>query len=59
LLAGAEALEHRRPLKAGKGVERAFELIRQIVPPLTNDRPLSGDIARTVEKIRAGVFDNL
>jgi hypothetical protein len=29
------------------------------VPPLTNDRPLSGDIARTVEKIRAGVFDNL
>src|SRR4029077_3939216 len=25
LLAGAEALEHRRPLRAGKGVERAFK----------------------------------
>src|SRR6266704_3529824 len=26
LLAGAEALEYRRPLRAGKGVERAFKL---------------------------------
>ena len=59
LLAGAEALEHRRPLRAGKGVERAFKLVRQIAPPLTTDRPLSGDIARVAEKIRAGAFDDL
>jgi histidine ammonia-lyase len=59
LLAGAEALEHRRPLRAGKGVERAFKLVRQVAPPLTNDRPLSGDIARLAEKIRAGVFNDL
>src|SRR2546428_7587338 len=59
LLAGAEALEHRRPLRAGKGVERAFELVRQIAPPLTTDRSLSGDIARLAEKIRAGAFDGL
>src|SRR6266704_1468277 len=59
LLTGAEALEHRRPLRAGKGVERAFELVRQVAPPLTNDRPLSGDIARVAQKIRAGAFDDL
>jgi len=59
LLAGAEALEHRRPLKAGKGVERAFELVRQTAPALTNDRALSGDIARVAEQIRAGKFDDL
>src|SRR6266566_661634 len=45
LLAGAEALEHRRPLKAGAGVERAFAVLRNMAPPLTQDRSLSGDIA--------------
>jgi histidine ammonia-lyase len=59
LLAGAEALEHRRPLKAGKGVERAFKLVRQTAPALTKDRPLSGDIARVAEQIRSGKFDKL
>jgi histidine ammonia-lyase len=59
LLAGAEALEHRRPLKAGNGVERAFKLVRQSVPALTGDRSLSGDIARVAEQIRAGKFDEL
>ncbi|HEV3243636.1 MAG TPA: histidine ammonia-lyase [Chthoniobacterales bacterium] len=59
LLAGAEALEHRRPLRAGKGVERAFKLVREVAKPLTADRPLSGDIARLAEKIRAGAFNDL
>ncbi len=59
LLTAAEALEHRRPLRAGKGVERAFGLVRQVAPPLTTDRPLSGDIAKLAEKIRAGAFDDL
>jgi histidine ammonia-lyase len=59
LLAGAEALEHRRPLRAGKGVERGFELVRQIAAPLTEDRPLSGDIARVAAAIRRGDFEGL
>src|SRR5438874_2385143 len=59
LLAGAEALEHRHPLHAGKGVERAFKLVRKVAKPLTADRALSGDIARVAQKIRAGAFDNL
>jgi histidine ammonia-lyase len=59
LLAAAEALEHRRPLKAGKGVEAAFKVIRTIAPPLKKDRSLSGDIARVAEQIRSGKFDEL
>jgi histidine ammonia-lyase len=59
LLAGAEALEHRRPLKAGKGVEQAFRLVRQTALALKKDRPLSADIARVAEQIRAGKFDQL
>jgi histidine ammonia-lyase len=59
LLAAAEALEHRRPLKAGKGVERGFKLVRQVAAKLTGDRPLSGDIARVAEQIRSGKFDKL
>src|SRR6184192_1675643 len=58
LLAGAEALEQRRPLKAGVGVERAFTTLRKTSPPLTQDRSLSDDIARVAEGIRRGDFDS-
>ena len=58
LLTAAEGLEHRRPLKAGVGVERAHAAIRKIAPPLVQDRPLSDDIARVAEAIRQGDFDN-
>jgi histidine ammonia-lyase len=58
LLAGAEALEHRRPLKAGVGVERAHAALRKLSLSLTCDRPLSGDIARVASAIRNGEFDS-
>ncbi len=58
LLAAAQGLEHRRPLKAGRGVERAFAAVRKLSPPLTHDRALSGDIARVAEAIRRGDFDS-
>ena len=58
LLTAAEGLEHRRPLKAGVGVERAFAMVRKISLPLTQDRSLAGDIARVAEAIRQGDFDN-
>jgi len=58
LLAAAEGLEHRHPLKAGVGVERAFAAVRKIAPPLVGDRPLSDDIARVAEAIRQGKFDS-
>ena len=59
LLAAAEGLEHRHPLKAGIGVERAFEVIREIAPALTQDRALAADIARMAESIRSGKFDDI
>src|SRR5438270_2351426 len=58
LLTAAAGLEHRRPLKAGVGVERAHAAIRKIASPLVQDRPLSDDIARVAEAIRQGDFDN-
>src|ERR1041385_2632497 len=58
LLAAAEGLEHRRPLKSGRGVERALAAVREIASPLTEDRALSGDIASVAEAVRRGDFDN-
>src|SRR2546422_6336231 len=58
LLAAAEGLEHRRPLKSGVGVERAFAIVRKFAQPLTRDRSLANDIARVAEAIRSGDFDS-
>src|SRR5213595_3192797 len=58
LLAAAEGLEHRRPLKAGSGVERALVTVRKIAQPLTQDRSLSSEIAGVAEGIRRGDFDS-
>ncbi len=58
LLTGAEGLEHRRPLKAGVGVEQAFMVVRGIAGPLTEDRSLSKDIARMAAAVRGGDFDS-
>src|SRR5216110_294092 len=57
LLAACEGLEHRRPLKSGVGVERAFAVVRKFALPLTGDRSLANDIARVAEAIRRGDFD--
>ena len=56
LIAAAEGLEYRAPLKPGRGVLRAYETLREIVPRLTRDRALSTDIQRTAEAIRQGRF---
>ena len=58
LLSGAEALEFRRPLKSGLGVERAYERVRSISPAVNEDRSLSLDIERVAAAIRSGEFDS-
>ena len=58
LMAAGSALEYRRPLKAGLGVERARERLLAIVPPLTDDRAMYNDIERVVTAIRQGEFDS-
>ncbi|MGQ9707567.1 MAG: histidine ammonia-lyase [bacterium] len=54
LLAGAQAVEFKKPLKLGKGTAAAYELIRQTVPKLEADRPLQYDINRLTEIVRSG-----
>jgi histidine ammonia-lyase len=58
LLAAAEGLEFRRPLKAGLGVEEAYARVRQISPAVDADRSMSSDIALVAAAIREGVFDS-
>jgi histidine ammonia-lyase len=56
LLAAAEALEYRAPLRSSRPIERAREAIRDIVPRLGADRSLSHDIGKIAAAIRCGVF---
>ena len=57
LLAAAEGLEYRAPLKPGLGVRRAYELVRAHAPRLTRDRALAPDIERLAAAVRLGEFD--
>ena len=59
LLAAAEGLEFRRPLKSGAGVERAYAKVRAISPTVMEDRPMSSDIERVAASIREGIFEGL
>lgn len=54
LLCAAQAIEFRRPLRSGEGVERLIERLRAVAPPLDDDRPLGGDIEAAADAIRAG-----
>ncbi len=56
LLCAASGLDHHRPLQSGKLVERAYDQIRQEVPPLTQDRPPAPDIAVIEQMIERGQF---
>jgi histidine ammonia-lyase len=57
LLAAAEGLDFRAPLRSSKPIERARELIRAMAPRVIEDRTLSPDIERIAAAIRAGEFD--
>jgi histidine ammonia-lyase len=57
LLAAAEGLEHRAPLRPGRGALRAYERVREHAPRPTRDRPLADDIERVARALRRGEFD--
>jgi histidine ammonia-lyase len=56
LLTAAQALEFLRPLKPGRGVQRAYEKLRAEVAALDADRFLQPDIAAVERLVRAGSF---
>ncbi len=56
LFAAAQGLEFHNGLRPGQGVRRAYERIRQVVPPVTQDRVFAGDIENVVGLIRNGAL---
>lgn len=56
LLAAAQGLEFRRPLKPGEGVERARNELREVVPALEGDRSPAPDLRTVAQMVRDGRF---
>lgn len=56
LLCGAQALEFVEDLSPGAGTEQAYEHVRERVDPLTDDRPLSGEIETLGQSVRSGAL---
>ena len=54
LMAAAQALDFRRPLRPGKGTKAAHAILRGYVDHLEEDRPLYSDIAKLSEVVRSG-----
>jgi histidine ammonia-lyase len=60
LLCAGQGLEFLKPLKPGKGVERLYQRLRSLDPPvsaLTADRPPAPDLERLTQAVMGGVFD--
>lgn len=56
LMAGAQGLEYRKPLRPGAGVQRVYEKVRETVTALDADRPLGGEIEMLASAVRSGAF---
>ncbi len=54
MMAGAQAIDFRAPLKPSKGVQAAYDVIRKYVAHLEEDRPLYDDINRLKEVVQSG-----
>ena len=50
-MAGAQAIDFREPVKPGKGIQAAYEVIRKYVDHLEEDRPLFNDINKLKEVV--------
>jgi len=53
-MAGAQAVDFRKPLKPSKGVQAAARVIRKYVDHLEEDRPLYDDINKLKEVVESG-----
>ncbi|MBM3322180.1 aromatic amino acid lyase [candidate division WOR-3 bacterium] len=54
LMAGAQAIEFRKPLAAGKGTAVAYEFVRRYVEKMAEDRPVQDDINNLTAAVRSG-----
>jgi histidine ammonia-lyase len=53
-MAGAQAVDFRKPIKTGKGIQAAASIIRKYVDHLEEDRPLFDDINKLKEVVESG-----
>jgi len=56
LMCAAQGLEFRRPLRGGVGVERAYAVVRSLVPALVEDRVIGPDIETLAAAVSSGAF---
>jgi histidine ammonia-lyase len=54
IMCAAQALEFLSPLRPGIGVQRAYDLVRERIAPLEEDRVLAPDIEAAAELVRGG-----
>ncbi|MGB7294044.1 MAG: histidine ammonia-lyase [Candidatus Aminicenantales bacterium] len=54
MMAGAQAVDFRAPLKPSRGVQAAHEIIRKYVAHLEEDRPLYNDINTLKDVVKRG-----
>ena len=57
LLCAAQMLDFRKPLKPGRGAQKAYGIVRSFVPMLEHDRVLAPDIETMTRAVKEGVFD--
>jgi histidine ammonia-lyase len=55
-MCAAQGIDFRRPLRPGRGVARAHQAVRALVPALERDRVFAGDITLIATAITQGQF---
>ena len=56
LIAAAQGFELRRPLLSGPKLEAEYAKVRELSPPLIEDRSQAAEFEAVAEAIRQGVF---
>jgi histidine ammonia-lyase len=56
LLAAAQGIDFRRPLRSSEALEDAHRVVRRVAPHLEGDRYLALDIEAVTPLVRDGVF---
>jgi histidine ammonia-lyase len=56
LIAAAQGLEFRKPLRPAKALQAVLGRLRETVPPIVEDRPLWRDIEETAQELARGLF---
>lgn len=59
LVCATQGIEGRAPMRPAPGTAAAVEIIRTVVPPLTEDRPVGADVEVVASLISEGAFDDL